>query len=174
MKGDLGKTTRAIQIFKNINMIVFTYTNALAKDFREKRDVKAQTWHSFFKWNGVREWTPERMGEKKFPRVVIRDEVYTVPKHILEMFIKYLLEQKCQVICCRNNAQPPPFFGEMSHNWLKKNINYYEEVKTDYRGKCPKLHELKKAMCRKNNRIQSDLFCGALPIIEKWKYLEAE
>ncbi|CAG8838011.1 16856_t:CDS:2, partial [Racocetra persica] len=58
----LGKTMRAIRIFKNINMVIFTHTNALAKDFREKRD------------NEVGEWTPERMGEKKFSRVVIWDK----------------------------------------------------------------------------------------------------
>jgi len=38
------------------------------------------------------------MGENKFLRVIIWDEVCTVPRHILEMFINYLLEQKCQVI----------------------------------------------------------------------------
>ncbi|CAG8645008.1 8679_t:CDS:10, partial [Cetraspora pellucida] len=32
----------------------------------EKHNVKAQTWHSFFRWNGVEEWTSEHMGEKKF------------------------------------------------------------------------------------------------------------
>ena len=52
-------------------MVVFTHTNALAKDFQNDRKVKAQTWHSFFRWNGVGEWTPERMGEKKFPQVII-------------------------------------------------------------------------------------------------------
>ncbi|CAG8505861.1 4226_t:CDS:2, partial [Cetraspora pellucida] len=64
--GGSGKTTCAIRIFKNINIVIFTHTNVLAKDFQEKRDVKAQTWHSFFRWNGVGEWTSERMGEKKF------------------------------------------------------------------------------------------------------------
>ncbi|CAG8497112.1 15972_t:CDS:2 [Cetraspora pellucida] len=165
--GGSSKTTRAIRIFKNISMIVFTHTNALAKDFREKRNVKAQTWHSFFRWNGVGEWTPERMGKKKFLRVVIWDEVCMVPKHILEMFINYLLEHKCQVICCGDDAQPPPFFGEMPHNWLKEHADYYEEVLTDYRAKCPKLCELKKGMHRKNNRVQSELFCEAIPVIEK-------
>ncbi|CAG8662353.1 8747_t:CDS:1, partial [Paraglomus occultum] len=153
--GGSGKTTRGIRVYQSVSMIVFTHTNALAKDFRDKRGVRAQTWHSFFRWNGVGEWTPERMGEKKFPRVVIWDEVCTVPKHILEMFIDYLLEQKCQVICCGDDAQPPPFFGEMPHNWLKEHADYYEEVLTDYRAKCPKLRELKKGMRRKNNRIQS-------------------
>src|SRR5437763_4913782 len=48
-----GKITRAIRIFKDINMVVFTHTNALAKDFQNDRKVNAQTWHSFFRWNGV-------------------------------------------------------------------------------------------------------------------------
>ncbi|CAG8838656.1 17699_t:CDS:10, partial [Gigaspora margarita] len=61
-------------ITKNINMVVFTHTNALAKDFQNDRKVKAQTWYSFFRWNGVGEWNPECIGEKKFPRVVIWDK----------------------------------------------------------------------------------------------------
>ena len=85
-------------------MVVFTHMNALAKDFQNDRKVKAQTWHSFFRWNGVGEWTPERMGEKKFPQVIIWDEVYMILRHILKMFINYLLEQKYQVICCEDDA----------------------------------------------------------------------
>ncbi|CAG8765447.1 16365_t:CDS:10, partial [Gigaspora margarita] len=122
-EGGSGKTIRAIRIFKDINMVVFTHMNALAKNFQNDH---------------------KHMGEKKFPQVVIWDEVCTVPKHILEMFINYLLEQKCQ------------------------------EVLTDYRAKCPKLCELKKGMHHKNNRVQSELFRGAIPVIEKWKYLEKE
>ncbi len=77
---------------------------------------------------------------------LIWDEVCTVPRHILEKFINYLLKQKCQVICCRDDAQPPPFFGEMPHDWLKERADYYEEVLTDYRAKCSRLQELKKKM----------------------------
>ncbi|CAG8628717.1 23401_t:CDS:10 [Gigaspora margarita] len=100
----------------DINMVVFTHTNVLAKDFQNDRKVKAQTWHSFFRWNGVGEWTPERMRKKKFPRVVIWDE-------------------------------PPPFFGEMPHDWLKERADYYEE---------------------------SDLFREALLVAKKCEYLESE
>ncbi|CAG8847433.1 31472_t:CDS:2, partial [Gigaspora margarita] len=121
--GGSGKTIRAIRIFKDINIVVFTHTNALAKNDCK---VKAQTWYSFFRWNGMGEWTPEHMEEKKFPQVVIWNEV----------------------ICCGDDAQPPPFFGEMLYNWLKGHANYYEEALTDYRAKCPKLRELKKAMQR--------------------------
>ncbi|KAF0413852.1 hypothetical protein F8M41_007715 [Gigaspora margarita] len=66
--GGSGKTTRAIKIFKDINMVVFTHTNVLAKDFQNDR----------------------------------------------------------------------------------------------------------KGMRRKNNRVQSELFRRAIPVIEKWKYLEKE
>ncbi|CAB4491793.1 unnamed protein product [Rhizophagus irregularis] len=86
------------------------------------------------------------MGEKKFPQVVIWDEICTVPRHILEMFINYLLEQKYQVICCEDDIQPPLFFEEMPHSWLKERADYYEEVLTDYQAKCPRLQELKKKM----------------------------
>ncbi|CAG8575248.1 1150_t:CDS:10, partial [Racocetra fulgida] len=48
------------------------------------------------------------------------------------------------------------------------------EVLTDYRAKCPRLQELKKKMRWQNNRMQSDLFCEALPVTEKWEYLGAE
>ncbi|CAG8855097.1 11011_t:CDS:2, partial [Gigaspora margarita] len=102
-----------------------------AKDFQNNRK------------NGVGEWTPERMGEKKFLRVVIWNE-------------------------------PPPFFGEMPHNWLKERADYYEEVLTDYRAKCSRLQELKKKIRRQNNRVQSDLFREALPVAKKWEYLESE
>ncbi|CAG8502136.1 12372_t:CDS:10 [Cetraspora pellucida] len=108
------------EIQLDINMIIFTYTNALAKDFQEKHNVKAQTWHSFFRWNEVEEWTSECMEEKKFP----------------------------QVICYDNDAQPPLFFGKMPHNWLKEHVDYYEEVLTNYYAKYSKLREFKKAMPR--------------------------
>ncbi|CAG8847367.1 17024_t:CDS:2, partial [Racocetra persica] len=48
-----------------------------------------------------------------------------------------------EVICCGDDAQPPPFFGEMPHNWLKEHADYYKEVLTDYRAKCPKLQKWK-------------------------------
>ncbi|CAG8540346.1 6580_t:CDS:10, partial [Cetraspora pellucida] len=75
------------------------------------------------------------------------------------------------VICCDDDAQPSPFFRKMPHNWLKEHADYYEEVLTDYHAKCSKLCELKKAMRRQNNRIQSKLFREILPTIEKWEQL---
>ncbi len=62
----------------------------------------------------------------------------------------------------------------MPHDWLKEWADYYEKILTDYWAKCPRLQELKKKMWWQNNRVQSDLFRKALPVTEKWEYLEAE
>ncbi|MEW8688755.1 MAG: hypothetical protein AB2556_23305 [Candidatus Thiodiazotropha sp.] len=51
------------------------------------RGAKAQTYHSFFRWSGQTEWTPERLGQKYIPHVIICDEVCTVPRPILETFL---------------------------------------------------------------------------------------
>ncbi|CAG8824420.1 15307_t:CDS:2, partial [Gigaspora margarita] len=70
--------------------------------------------------------------------------------------------------------EPLLFFEEMPHDWLKKRADYYEEVLTDYWAKCSRLQELKKKIQCQNNRVQSDLFCEALLVAKKWKYLETE
>ena len=76
--GCSGKTTRAIELFLQSNPLVFTPTHRLAKEMRA-RGVQAQTYHSFFRWSDHTEWTPERMGQKFIPRVIIWDDVCTVP-----------------------------------------------------------------------------------------------
>ena len=87
--GGSGKTTRAIELFLQRNTFVFTPTHRLAKEMRT-RGLKAQTYHSFFRWSGQTEWTPERMGQKFIPRVIIWDEVCTVPRPTLETFLDWL------------------------------------------------------------------------------------
>ncbi|CAI2181899.1 908_t:CDS:2 [Funneliformis geosporum] len=118
----------------DINMVVFTHMNALAKDFQNDHKVKAQTWYSFFRWNDVGEY-------------------------ILEIFINYLLEQKCQVICYGNDAQPLPFFGEMPHNWLKEQADYYEKAKRWTQTNClvPIFGSSKKKELVKNDIIHLPL-----------------
>ena len=77
--GGSGKTTRAIELFRQRDPLVFTPTHCLAKEMRA-RGVQAQTYHSFFRWSGQMEWTPERMRQKFIPRVIIWDEVCTMPR----------------------------------------------------------------------------------------------
>ena len=43
--------------------------------------VQAQTYHSFFRWSGQTDWTPERMGQKLVPCVIICDELHSAPPH---------------------------------------------------------------------------------------------
>ena len=125
--GGSGKTTRAIELFRTRKPLVLTPTHRLAKEMRT-RDVKAQTYHSFFRWSGQNEWTPERMGQKFISRVIIWDEICTVPCPILQKFLDWLDQKGIQVICCGDQGQPPPIAGEMPHDWLKLKADYYEEI----------------------------------------------
>ncbi|MCG8044996.1 MAG: hypothetical protein N0E48_04885 [Candidatus Thiodiazotropha endolucinida] len=68
--GGSGKTTRAIELFRGKNLLVLTPIHRLAKEMRA-RGVQAHTYHSFFRWSGQTDWTPERMGQKFIPRVII-------------------------------------------------------------------------------------------------------
>ncbi|KAL3865473.1 hypothetical protein ACJMK2_042860 [Sinanodonta woodiana] len=67
--GGCGKTTRVCELFRGSDLIVLTPTHRLARDFHEKK-IPASTYHSFFRYRGD-DWTPERMGTKKIPDVVI-------------------------------------------------------------------------------------------------------
>ena len=62
------------------------------------RGVQAQTYHSFFRWSGQTDWTLERMGQKFVPRVIIWDDVCTVPRPTLETFLDWLEGRGVQVI----------------------------------------------------------------------------
>ncbi|CAG8710488.1 13884_t:CDS:10, partial [Racocetra persica] len=108
-RGGSGKTIQAIKIFKDISMVVFTHTNALAKDFQNDRKVKAQTWHSFFRWNGVEEWTPE------------------------QKFIDYLLEQKCQKVLTDYWAKCSKLYELKKEMHRKNNQSSSDRILSAYR-----------------------------------------
>ncbi|MEW8689408.1 MAG: hypothetical protein AB2556_26590 [Candidatus Thiodiazotropha sp.] len=52
--GGSGKTTRAIELLRQREPLVFTPTHRLAKEMRA-RGAKAQTYHSFFSWSSQTE-----------------------------------------------------------------------------------------------------------------------
>ena len=103
--------------------------------WRNARGVQAQTYDSFFRWSSQTDWTLERMGQKFVRRVIIWDEVCTVPRPTLETFLDWLEGRGIQVICCGDQGQPPPIAGEMPHDWLREHAAYYEEVEVDHRAK---------------------------------------
>ena len=116
--GGSGKTTRAIELFRQRDPLVFTPTHRLSKEMRA-RGVQAQTYHSFSRWSGQKEWTAEKMGQKFIPRVIIWDEVCTVARLTLETFLDWLEGRGVQVICCGDQGQPHPIAGEIPHDWLR-------------------------------------------------------
>ena len=177
--GGSGKTTRAIELFCQRDPLVLIPTNRLAKEMRA-RGVQAQTYYSFFRWSGQTEWTPERMGRKLIPRVIIWDEVCTVPRPTLETFLDWLEGRGVQVICCGDQGQPPPITGEMPHDWLRavaqQPAKYYEEVEVDSRAKDPLLKALKKRIRLQPDKVQCQAIQKALPgclgwerFVEAWK-----
>jgi hypothetical protein len=173
--GGSGKTTRAIELFRGRKPLVFTPTHRLAKEMRS-RGVDAQTYHSFFRWSGQAEWTPDRMGQKFIPRVIIWDEVCTVPRPVLETFLDWLNQRGVQVICCGDQGQPPPIAGESPHDWLKERCDYYKEITVDHRSKCNRLKALKRAIRLQPDRVQCQEMRKALPqclgwtdFIDAWK-----
>ena len=177
--GGSGKTTRAVELFRQRNPLVFTPTHRLSKEMRV-RGVQAQTYHRFFPWSGQTEWTPERVGQKFIPRVIIWDEVCTVPRPTLETFLDWLEGRGVQVICCGDQGQPPPIAGEMLHDWLRADAqrpaNYYEEVEFVHRAKDPLLKAFKKRIRLQPDKGQCKEIRKVLPgclgwerFVEGWK-----
>ena len=168
-----GKTTRAIELFRARNPLVFTPTHRLAKEMRS-RGVQAQIYNSFFRWSGQTDWTPERMGQKFIPRLIIWDEVCTVARPALETFLDWLEGRGVQVICCGDQGQPPPIAGEMPHDWLREHANYYEEVEVDHRAKDPLLKAFKKDIRLQPDRVRCRAMRKALPGCLGWEcFVEA-
>ena len=165
--GGSGKTTRVNELFRGRKPLVFTPTHRLAKEMRS-RGVDAQTYHSFFRWSGQAEWTPDRMGQKYIPRVIIWDEVCTVPRPVLETFLDWLNQRGVQVVCCGDQGQPPPIAGESPHDWLKEHCDYYEEITVDHRSRCEKLKALKCAIRLQPDRVQCKEMRKALPRCRGW------
>jgi superfamily II helicase len=83
-------------------MIVLTPTHRLAREITQ-RGVEACTYHSFFRYSGDK-WTPERMGEKFIPAVIIWDEICTVSLQVLQMFLDWLLRESGAVIMCGDHG----------------------------------------------------------------------
>ena len=97
--GGSGKTTRSIELFRQRDPFVFTPTHRLAKEMRT-RAGKAQTYHSFFRWSGQTEWTPEIMGQKLIHSVIIWDEICTMTQPTHETFLDWLEHRGGQAVCC--------------------------------------------------------------------------
>ena len=108
------------------------------------------------------------------PRVIIWDEVYTVPRPTLEIFLDWLEGRGVQVICCGDHGQPPPIAGEMPHEWLRDTADYYEEVEVDHRAKDPLFKDLKKQICLQPDKVQCQEIRKALPGCLGWeRFVEA-
>ena len=143
------------------------------------RGVEAQTYHSFFRWSGQTEWTPERMGRKFIPRVIIWDVVCTVPRSTLDPFLLARGSRRPGHLLWRTGTATP-YHRRKADDWLravaKQPANYYEEVEVDHRAKNPLLKALKKRFRLQPDKVQCQEIQKALPgclgwerFVEAWK-----
>lgn len=92
--GGNGKTTRAIELFRQRDPLVFTRIHRLAKEMRKKRKQGLDLSQLLrMKWPG---WDGSEVHP---PHVIDCDEVCTVPRPILETFLGWLDQRGVQVIC---------------------------------------------------------------------------
>jgi hypothetical protein len=117
---------------------------------------------AFFRYKGD-EWTPERMGEKFIPEIIIWDEICTVSLDVLKTFLDWLLLSNVKVIMCGDHGQPPPFVGKSPHDYLKGFVDYYEEIDTDHRALDEPLREFKKLIRLQPDRIQCEVAREIIP-----------
>ena len=93
---------------------------------------------------------------------------------ILETFLDWLEHRVVQVVCCGAQGQPPPFVGEMPHDWLKQRANYYEAVEVDHTAKDPDLKALKKCIRLQPDKVQCQEMRKALTGCRGWnRFVEA-
>ncbi|MEW8688000.1 MAG: hypothetical protein AB2556_19490, partial [Candidatus Thiodiazotropha sp.] len=73
-----------------------------------------------------------------------------------------------------DQGQPPPIAGEMSHDWLQRRADYYEEVLANHRAKEPALKALKRDIRLQPDRVQCRAMRKALPACLGWDiFMEA-
>jgi hypothetical protein len=97
------------------------------------------------------------MGEKYIPKYIIWDEIDTVSLEILKPFLDWLLLKNTAVNMCCDHGQPPPFVGQSPHEWLKNNVDYYEEINDDHRAIDEPLKELKRLIRLLPDKIQCEI-----------------
>ena len=116
------------------------------------------------------------MGQKYISRVIIWDEINTVSKPILEVFLDWLDQRGTQVITCGDKGQPGPIQGILPHHYLCGGVGYYKEVTTDYRAKDDAFKALKVVICNTPDKTHHQEMRKALPnclgwdmFLEKWR-----
>ena len=110
-------------------------------------------------------------GSEIIPRVIIWDEVCTVPRPVLETFLDWLDQRGVQVICCGDQGQPPPIAGESPHAWLKERCDHRsrcDKITVDHRSRCDKLSALKRAIRLQPDKVQCREMRKALPQCRGW------
>ena len=118
-QGGSGKTEWAVKTFAGRRLVVLTPENDLAGSHRDNPRLglaphQAQTIHHYLCINPtkpIEEWDPSALGHRLdgLAEVIIFDECCKVPAKTLKAILDYLARRTCQVICCGDRGQIPPW-----------------------------------------------------------------
>jgi ATP-dependent exoDNAse (exonuclease V) alpha subunit len=97
------------------------------------------------------------MGDKYIPKIIVWDEICTVSLDNLRLFFDWLVTKNTAVVMCGDHGQPPPFVGPSPHEWLKRSVDYYEEITDDHRALDSTLREFKNLIRLQPNKIQCEV-----------------
>ena len=137
-----------MKTFAGRRLVVLTPENDLAGSHRDNPRLglaphQVQTIHHYLCINPtkpIEEWDPSALGHRLdgLAEVLIFDECCKVPAKTLKVILDYLARRTCQVICCGDREQIPPWGDKegphaMIEEWAGPNMRQFD---TDYRSLC--------------------------------------
>ncbi|KAK3763395.1 hypothetical protein RRG08_051501 [Elysia crispata] len=141
-QGGSGKTEWAVKTFAGRRLVVLTPENR-DNPRLSLTPHQAQTIHHYLCINPTRpieEWDPVALGHRLdgLDEVIIIDECCKVSAKTLKVILDYLARRTCQVICCGDRGQIPPWGDKegphaMLVEWAGPNVRQFD---TDYRSLC--------------------------------------
>ena len=183
-QGGSGKTEWAVKTFAGRRLVVLTPENDLAGSHRDNPRLglaphQAQTIHHYLCINPtkpIEEWDPSALGHRLdgLAEVIIFDECCKVPAKTLKAILDYLARRTCQVICCGDRGQIPPWGDKegphaMLEEWAGPNVRQFD---TDYRCLCEVCGE-PWSVCL-DRKICVDGPTSALHTVKAWMWCKSD
>ena len=183
-QGGSGKTEWAVKTFAGRRLVVLTPENDLAGSHRDNPRLglaphQAQTIHHYLCINPtkpIEEWDPSALGHRLdgLAEVLVFDECCKVPAKILKVILDYLARRTCQVICCGDRGQIPPWGDKegphtMIEEWAGPKVRQFD---TDYRSLCEVCGE-PWSVCTDNHTCPEGP-TSALHTVKEWMWCKSD
>ncbi len=183
-QGGSGKTEWAVKTFAGRRLVVLTPENDLAGSHRDNPRLglaphQAQTIHHYLcisPTKPIEEWDPSALGHRLdgLAEVIVFDECCKVPAKTLKAILDYLARRTCQVICCGDRGQIPPWGDKegphaMLEEWAGPNVRQFN---TDYRSLCEVCGE-PWSVCADNQTCPEGPM-SALHTVKEWMWCKSD